>query len=156
LASAFGIDGPGWLDHQGMALACDIGAYAWKWMPFWTVIFICGRMMIAQDIYDAAEIDGASGLRRFFHVTFPLLANLYLICTLLFVLWTLGDFITVDLVSTGGPALSTEVLATLGFRYAFEMAKPALGVAAMMSTLPIVIPIMIVLIRRLQTREVPQ
>jgi multiple sugar transport system permease protein len=111
-------------------------------------------MRIPQDIYDSAEIDGATGSRRFVHVTFPLLANLYLLCTLLSALWTVGDFTTVYLVSGGGPAGSTEVLATLGFRYAFDFAKPALGVAAVVSALPVLIPIVIVLIRKLQTSEV--
>jgi multiple sugar transport system permease protein len=38
-------------------------------MPFWTVILLAGRMAIPQELYDAAEVDGASGLRRFVHVT---------------------------------------------------------------------------------------
>jgi multiple sugar transport system permease protein len=50
--------------------------------------------------------------------------------------------------------LSTEVLATLGFHYAFVAAKPALGVAAVMSAVPVLIPIAIVLMRKLQTSEV--
>jgi len=118
------------------------------------VIFLAARMRIPRDIYDAAEVDGATGSRRFVHVTFPLLANLYLICTLLSTLWTLADFTSVYLVSGGGPASSTEVLATLGFHYAFDAAKPALGVAAVMSAVPVLIPIVIVLMRRLQTSEV--
>ena len=73
-------------------------------MPFWTLIFLAGRMAIPQDIYDAAEIDGATGLRRLVHVTFPLLANVYLICTLLSTIWTIGDFPTVYFVSSGAPA----------------------------------------------------
>lgn len=93
-------------------------------------------------------------MRRFIHVTFPLLANLYLICTLLSTLWALGDFTTAYLVSGGAPALSSDVLATLGFRYAFDTARPALGVAAVMTSLPLLIPIVIVLMRRLQIREV--
>jgi multiple sugar transport system permease protein len=154
LSALFGIDGPDWLNYRWLALGSDIVAYTWKWMPFWTVIFLAGRATIPRDIYEAAEIDGATGFRRFVHVTFPLLANLYLICTLLSTLWTLGDFTTVYLVSGGGPALSSEVLATLGFRYAFDIGNPALGVAAVMSALPVLIPIMIVLMRRLQTSEV--
>src|SRR5260370_1422895 len=106
-------------------------------MPFWTVIFLAGRMTIPPDIYDAAEVDGATGVRRFVHVTFPLLANLYFICMLLSTLWTVGDFTTVYLVSGGGPHHSTDVLATLGFGYAFDAGKPALGVAAVLSALPV-------------------
>jgi multiple sugar transport system permease protein len=154
LAVMFGIDGPRWFSNRALALGVDIAAYIWKWLPFWTVIFLAGRLMIARDIYDAAAVDGVTGWRRFLHVTFPLLANLYLVCTLLSALWALGDFTTVYLVSAGGPALSTEVLATLGFRYAFDVGKPELGVAAVLSALPVLIPIVIVLMRRVQTSEV--
>jgi multiple sugar transport system permease protein len=123
-------------------------------MPFWTIIFLAARMKIPRDIYDSAEVDGATGIGSFVHVTFPLLANLYLLCTLLSTLWTVGDFTTVYLVSGGGPAGLTDVLATLGFHYAFDTARPALGVAAALSALPVLIPIAIVLMRRLQTNEV--
>jgi multiple sugar transport system permease protein len=154
LSVLFGIDGPLWFNHRWLGLGADIVSYIWKWMPFWTLIFLAGRMAIPQEIYDAAAVDGATGSRRFVHVTFPLLANLFLVCTLLSTLWTIGDFTTVYFVSGGGPALSTEVLATLGFHYAFDAGKPALGVAAMMSALPVLIPIAITLMRKLQTREV--
>jgi len=154
LSALFGIDGPIWFNHRGLAFGWNVAVYIWKWLPFWTVIFIAARMTIPRDVYDAAEVDGATGVRRFVHVTFPLLANLYLICTLVSTLWMLGDFTTVYLVSGGAPALSTEVLATLGYHYAFETAKPALGIAAVMSALPVLIPVAIVLMRRLQTNEV--
>ena len=153
LAALFGIDGPIWFNNRWLGLGSNIVAYIWKWLPFWTLIFLAARMTIPSVIYDAAVVDGATGLRSFIHVTFPLLANLYLLCTLLSTLWTLGEFTTVYLVSGGGPAGSTEVLATLGFRYAFDASKPALGVAAVMSALPVLIPIVILLMRRLQTSE---
>ncbi len=138
-----------------LAIGANIAAYTWKWMPFWTVIFFAARATIPrEDLRDAAAVDGATGLRRFVHVTFPLLANLYLLCTLLSTLWMLGDFTTVYLVSSGAPGDSTEVLATLGFRYSFDVARPALGVAVVMSALPLLIPLVILLMRRLQASEV--
>ena len=154
LSALLGIEGPNWFNNRWLGLGSNIVAYIWKWMPFWTVIFLAARIRIPRDIYDAAEVDGATGSRRFVHITFPLLTNLYLICTLLSTLWTLGEFTTVYLVSGGGPAGSTEVLATLGFHYAFDAAKPALGVAAVMSAVPVLIPVVIILMRRLQTSEV--
>jgi multiple sugar transport system permease protein len=153
LSALFGIDGPLWFNDRWLALGSNIVSYVWKWMPFWTLIFIAGRMTIPQDIYDAAEVDGATGARRFVNVTFPMLANLYLICTLLSTLWTIGEFTTVYFVSVGGPVGSTEVLTTLGFHYAFDSAKPALGVAAVMSALPVLIPVVIALMRRVQVSE---
>jgi multiple sugar transport system permease protein len=151
----FNIDGPGWVEtSRWLALGSVIASHIWKWMPFWTVILLAGRMAIAQELYEAAAVDGATGLRRFVHVTFPLLANLYLVCTLLSTLFTLGDFNSVYFVSGGGPALSTHVLATLGIRDAFEIARPELGVAAVMSALPLMIPLVILLMRKLHTTEV--
>jgi multiple sugar transport system permease protein len=154
LSALFGINGPVWFNDRWLALGSNIVVYIWKWMPFWTIIFLAARMKIPRDIYDSAEVDGATGIRCFVHVTFPLMANLYLLCTLLSTLWTVGDFTTVYLVSGGGPAGLTDVLATLGFHYAFDTARPALGVAAALSALPVLIPIAIVLMRRLQISEV--
>jgi multiple sugar transport system permease protein len=154
LFELFGIEGPVWFNDRWLGLGCDIAAYIWKWMPFWTLIFLAARLTIPRAIYDAAEVDGATGMCRFVHVTFPLLANLYLICTLLSVLWTLGDFTTVYLVSNGGPAGLTNVLATLGYHYAFNFGRPALGVAAVITALPVLIPIAVILMRRFHTSGV--
>ena len=154
LSALFGIQGPLWFNDRRLALGSNVVAYIWKWLPFWTLTFFAARTAIPQEIYEAAEVDGASGCRRFAHVIFPLLGNLYLACTLLSTLWTIGDFTTVDLVSGGAPAYSTDVLATLGFHYAFEAAQPSLGVAAVMSALPVLIPIALILMRTLRTREV--
>jgi multiple sugar transport system permease protein len=152
----FGIDGPGWVEtSRWLALGSVMASHIWKYMPFWTLILLAGRMAISQELYEAAAVDGATGVRRFVHVTFPLLANLYLVCTLLSTIFTLGDFNTVFFVSGGGPALSTHVLATLGIRDAFDIAKPELGVAAVMSALPLVIPLVILLMRKLRTTAVP-
>lgn len=150
LRELFGVEGPIWFNDRWLALGCNIIAYVWKWMPFWTVVFVAGRMAIPQEIYEAAAVDGATGARRFLHVVFPILANLYLVCTLLATLWTVGDFNTTYLVSIGAPARSSEVLATLGFHYAFDAAQPALGIAATMSALPLLVPVALVLMRRLQ------
>ena len=150
----FGIDGPIWLNSHWLGLGSNIASYIWKNMPFWTVIFLAGRMAIPQELYEAADVDGATGLRRFRYVTIPLLANLYFVSTLLSTIWSLGDFNAVYFVSGGGPAMSTEVLATLGIRYAFTLADPRLGVAAVMAALPLLIPIVIVLMRKLRTTEV--
>jgi multiple sugar transport system permease protein len=153
LEALFGIDGPIWFNSYWLALSANILAYIWKWMPFWTLVFLAGRMAIPQDIYEAAAVDGATGLRRFTFVTFPLLANLYLISTLLATLWTAGDFTTAYFVSSGAPALQTDMLATFGFRAAFDHGDPALGIAAVMVTLPLLIPMAILLMRRVQATD---
>jgi multiple sugar transport system permease protein len=144
-----GGDGPLFLVSRSLAMASNIIAYIWKWLPFWTLIFLGARMAIPREIYEAAAIDGATVVQQTVYVTFPLMANVYLAATLLSTLWTLGDFSTVHFVSAGAPARTTEVLATYGFHEAFSAGRPALGAAAMMSALPLVIPIVILLMRRL-------
>ncbi|MGE0224246.1 MAG: carbohydrate ABC transporter permease [Acetobacteraceae bacterium] len=150
----FQVDGPPWLDNANLALSCVIYAHIWKWLPFWTIIFLAGRMAIPRDLYEAAEVDGASSFSRFIHITFPLLAGLYLVCTLLSTIWALGDFNSVRFISGGGPALSTHVLATLGIRNAFELGNPSLGMVAVLSALPLLIPLVILLMRQLRKGEV--
>lgn len=154
LMAAFGIAGPSWFEHGWLALACDIVSDVWKWMPLWTLILLGGRMAIPPDLYEAAAIDGASLYRRFVHVTLPLVANLYLISTLIATIWAFGDYTPVLFVSGGGPAFSSNVLATLGFRYALDFADPQLGVAAGLSALPLLIPVVILLMRRLRKSQV--
>jgi multiple sugar transport system permease protein len=150
----FGIEGPSWLNTRWLALGTAICAHIWKWLPFWTVILLAGRMSIPHEISDAAKVDGATGMRSFIYITFPLLANLYLVLTLLATIFLLGDFNTVTFVTGGGPANSTHVLATLGIRDAYDMGHPELGVAAVLSALPLMIPLVIILMRKLRTTEV--
>jgi multiple sugar transport system permease protein len=153
LYELFGFDGPTYLNEHWTGLASNIGAYIWKTLPFWTVILLAGRMAVPQELYEAAAVDGASRMHKFAHVTLPLMANLYLVCVLLDMVFALGDFNSTYFVSGGGPAMSTEVLATLGIRYAFTVALPRLGVACVMSALPVLIPLVIILMRRLRPTE---
>ena len=150
----FGIDGPVYLNDHWTGLASNIGAYILKTMPFWTIILLAGRMAVPTELYEAAAVDGANGLRRFAHVTLPLMVNLYVVCTLLDTIFALGDFNSTYFVSGGGPAMSTEVLATLGIRYAFTTALPRLGVATVMTALPLLIPLVFILMRKLRSNEV--
>lgn len=149
-----GHDGPLFLTHEWVAMSANILAYIWKWMPFWTLVFIAARLAIPREIYEAAAIDGAHGITGLIYVTFPLLANVYLVSTLLSTVWTIGDFPTVYFVTSGAPSMSTNVLATYGYHEAYDFGFPNLGVAAMMSALPVIIPCVIILMRRVRATGV--
>jgi multiple sugar transport system permease protein len=154
IRALFGIEGPFWFNHGSLALLCDVVADVWKWMPLWTLIFLGGRMAIPQDLYDAADVDGASPYQRFAYVTAPLLASLYVVNTLIAAIWAFGDYSPVLFISGGTPAFESEIVSTLGFHYALDFANPPLGVAAGLSVLPLLIPVVILLMRRLKTVEV--
>ena len=150
----FHVNAPDWLTSRWTSLGSAMLAHIWKFLPFWTIILLAGRMAIPSEIKDAAKVDGATGFRSFVHVSFPLLANLYLICTLLSTIFSLGDFTSVYFVTGGGPADSTHVLATLGIRYAFDLAQPRLGVAAVLTALPLLIPLVVILMHKFRTSQV--
>jgi multiple sugar transport system permease protein len=152
LWSLFGIEGPWWLVKPDLALGSVVFVHIWKYLPFWTLILLAGRMAIPTDLYEAARIDGASPWQQFWYVTWPQLKNLYITSLLLSTIWSLGDFNSVYLLTGGGPADKTHVLATLGIRYAFNLQQLGTGVATVMTALPVLVPLVILLLRRLGRR----
>src|SRR3569832_2095460 len=87
-----GDDGPNWLNDPAVALAMAIGVHIWKSLQFWTLILLTGRLAISHDLFEAAEVDGANFWQKFRFITWPSMQALYLTCTLLSMIWTLGDF----------------------------------------------------------------
>src|SRR2546427_797610 len=66
-----GEDGPNWLNDPAVALSMAIGVHIWKSLPFWTLILMTGRLAISHDLYEAAEVDGASWSQKFRYITWP-------------------------------------------------------------------------------------
>lgn len=145
---------PTWLNRPGSAMASVLVVHIWKWLPFWTLILMAGRLAIPTSLYEAADVDGASAWQKFRWVTFPQIKNLYITSTLLSSIWTLGDFNSVYLLTGGGPADRTHVLATLGVRYGFNLGDLPMGVAAVMTAMPLVLPGVVVLVRRLNAPRI--
>ncbi len=143
-----GDDGPNWLNDPRLGLTLAIGVHIWKSLPFWTLILLAGRLSISTDLYEAASVDGATGWQKFKHVTWPSMRALYVTCTILSMIWTLGDFNSVYLLTGGGPADLTHVLATLGIRY-LRLDQVDLSMAAVVCAMPFVLPLVYVLMGRL-------
>ena len=137
-----------WLVRYETAIGSAMAFHIWKYTPLWTLIFLAGRKGIPAELYEAAAIDGASAWQNFRYVTYPMLARLHGICTLLSTVWTMGDFVIIWLLTGGGPADSTHVLATLAYRYAFQMARVGQGVAVFTSALPLTLLLILILLRR--------
>ena len=148
----FGIDGPGWLTEPTLAFASSVLVHIWKSLPFWTLILITGRLAIPTELYEAASVDGASRWQQFRFITWPALATLYLTSTMLSMVWTLGDFNSVYLLTGGGPGDQTHVLATLGIRY-LRIDQLDLAMASIVMAMPLVLPLVIFMVRRLAAGE---
>lgn len=141
-------DGPNWLNDPWIALSMAIGVHIWKSLPFWTLILIAGRLAIPADLYEAASVDGATKLQKFRFVTWPSVRTLYLTCTILSMIWTLGDFNSVYLMTGGGPADLTHVLATLGIRY-LRLDQVDMSMASIVCALPFMLPLVYFMMKRL-------
>ncbi len=143
-----GLDGPNWLNDPTLALTFSMLMHIWKSLPFWTLILLAGRMAIPAEQYEAASVDGATRWQKFRFITWPAMAGLYLTSTLLSMIWTLGDFNSVYLLTGGGPADLTHVLATLGIRY-LRLDQLDLAMASIVVALPLVLPLVYVMMKRL-------
>ncbi len=143
-----GLDGPNWLNDPTLALTFSMLMHIWKSLPFWTLILIAGRLAIPTEQYEAASVDGATRWQKFRFITWPSMKGLYLTSTILSMIWTLGDFNSVYLLTGGGPADLTHVLATLGIRY-LRLDQIELAMASIVVALPFVLPLVYVMMKRL-------
>jgi multiple sugar transport system permease protein len=143
-----GLDGPNWLNNPILAFSLSMLMHIWKSLPFWTLIFVAGRLAIPAEQYEAASVDGASRWQKFRYITWPSMAGLYFTSTILSMIWTLGDFNSVYLLTGGGPADQTHVLATLGIRY-LRLDQIDLAMASIVVALPLVLPLVYVMMKRL-------
>jgi multiple sugar transport system permease protein len=143
-----GLDGPNWLNDPTLALSFSMLMHIWKSLPFWTLILIAGRLAIPSEQYEAASVDGATRWQKFRFITWPSMRGLYLTSTILSMIWTLGDFNSVYLLTGGGPADLTHVLATLGIRY-LRLDQVELAMASIVVALPLVLPLVYVMMKRL-------
>jgi multiple sugar transport system permease protein len=139
-----------WLASRWMAIGALIVFHIWKYLPFWTVIFLAARRGIPRELYEAAAIDGADGLQNFRYITFPMLKGIYLICSLLSMVFTMGDFTNVWLLTGGAPGDSTHVLATLAYRYTFMLGRIEWGVGVFATALPVTLLFIFVLIKKIR------
>jgi len=112
------------------------------------LILIAGRLAIPREQYEAAAVDGASTWQKFKYVTWPSLRTLYLSSTILSMIWSLGDFNSVYLLTGGGPADLTHVLATLGIRY-IRLDQVDLAMATIVCAMPLVLPLVYFMMKNL-------
>ena len=139
-----------WLASRWTAISALIIFHIWKYLPFWTVIILAARRGIPRQLYEAGAIDGANPFQTFRYISFPLLAGIYLICSLLSMVFTMGDFTNVWLMTGGAPGDSTHVLATLAYRYTFRVGNLVWGVGVFATELPVTLLFIFILIKKIR------
>lgn len=121
-----------WLGDAKWSMFTVILISVWKNLGVNLIYWLAGLQSIPQDVYEAAEVDGATGFRKFIHITVPMLIPIGTIILLLNVVNSLKAFDLIKTMTNGGPFFATDVVSTYIYRYAFtsEMGLPQLGYAS--------------------------
>ncbi|MEK8131375.1 sugar ABC transporter permease [Paenibacillus filicis] len=153
LLSLVGIQGPVWLQDFFWAMPSIIAVSVWKDLGYVTVILLAGLQEISEDYYEAATIDGASGLQKFWSVTLPLLTPSLFFVLIISLINGFQLFDQVLIMTGGGPAGQTSTLVQQIYGNAFQSYK--MGFASAQSWLLFVIIFAVTIVQQqLQKRWV--
>lgn len=115
-------DPPGWLLSTTWALPAVMMVSIWKMSGYYMIIFLGGLQGISKQLYEAAEIDGAGRMKKFFNITLPLLSPTTFMVVILQIIGSFQVFDLISIMTEGGPGRSTNVLVYRiyqeGFKYA--------------------------------------
>ncbi|WP_330308884.1 MULTISPECIES: sugar ABC transporter permease [unclassified Streptomyces] len=131
LLGAVGLDGwrQDWLGSPQVALWSVIGVIVWQFAGYSMVIFLAGLQSVPKEIHEAAAIDGAGPVRRFWSVTRPLLAPALTINLMLSIIGGIKLFDQVYALTGGGPGHATDTLSTLIYKDAFTLGEFGYSIA---------------------------
>lgn len=124
-----GIPAQSWLSAPQTALGSIVVLNVWQQVGYFTVLAVAGLTQIPDTLYEAAKIDGANPLQRFFSITLPLLGNTLLFSSVIAVINAVQVFEPVALITQGGPVNATNVLTYHIRRVGIERAQGGLGSA---------------------------
>jgi raffinose/stachyose/melibiose transport system permease protein len=121
----------GWLGDPNVALYAVLAAAIWAEIGFVFVVFLAGLQGVSRDLLEAATIDGANAWQRFWNVTVPEMANVINVVTALLLIGGFNVFDIIFVMTGGGPANATEVIASYTYKQAFTQNR--VGYAATLS-----------------------
>ena len=131
-----------WLYQRDTALIAIIIVTAWRLFPAATLLILAGLQSISKELYDAAQVDGASPWQRFRFITMPNLRAVNFVVVVLMVIWTFKLFTIAFTLTAGGPGDATRVLSVYTYQEAFSSNR--VGRASALATLSVLISLALV------------
>lgn len=131
LLSPLGFGRIDWLTNSDTAMPAIIMVTVWRFAPYFMVVFLAGLLAIPDEYYEAAQIDGAGPLRRFWHITLPQLSPIVFFVIVVSGLLCARIFLMPFIITGGGPGNATRVLSMLVYETGFSYLK--MGRAAAIS-----------------------
>ncbi len=141
-----------WLSNPSLAMGCVIAVVVWAGTPFYAMSFLAGLQAIPKELYEAAEVDGASVFQQFFFITVPRLKTIFITTVMLSTIWTATNLQFVLVLTRGGPASRTEIFPHLAYQTALGARRLGMGAAISLVFFPVLV-ILIVLLTRRMLRE---
>ncbi|WBB69429.1 sugar ABC transporter permease [Micromonospora sp. WMMD812] len=120
LLDTIGVDGPNWLRGEGTAMLSVIVVQVFKNVGLNMVLFLAALQGVPAELYEAAEVDGASRMRQFWRITVPLISPTILLTSIITVVGSLQVFAQIAVLTQGGPGTSTTVLVYYLYQQAFQ------------------------------------
>ena len=132
---------------------CAIVVNTWRGMPFFAISLLAGLQTISPDLQEAASLDGANGWHRFWHVTWPLLKPVTLVVVVFSIIQTFSDFQLIYVLTGGGPANATHLLATYAYQIGVATGLLGEGAAVSLFMLPVLFIVVWLQLRYLRKLE---
>jgi multiple sugar transport system permease protein len=142
-----------WLGTPATAMFSVQLVNIWRGIPFFGISLLAGLQAIPQELYEAADIDGASAWSKFWNVTFPLLLPVTAVVTLFSIVQTFADFQIVYVLTRGGPVNSTHLFATLTHQTAILAGRLGEGAAVSLFMFPVLVIAVVLQLRYLQKED---
>ena len=137
VVSGLATTGPSWLGTPTMAMISIIMVNTWRGLPFFGISILAGLQTIPVELHESATIDGAGTWGRFLYVTLPSLLPVIFIVTTFSIVITFFDFQLVYVLTGGGPANSTHLMATYAYSLSMGAGQMGLGSAVALSMVPV-------------------
>ena len=137
-----------WLGSMPNAMIGIILVGAWKYFPFVVIAVLARLQTIPDHLYEAAKIDGAGPIARFWDVTLPQLRSVLVVIILLRAIWDFKEFDLIFLLTGGGPVTSTQTLALLVYQEAFALNNMGQAAAYSVGMMLVMLAFMLIYIRR--------
>jgi len=143
-----------WLGDKVLAKVSIILVNVWRILPLATVIVLAGLNSVPRDVIEQARVDRAGYFRRLFQVILPMISPILMIAILFTFIFTIADMIPIFILTRGGPANSTNTLASLAFFTGILGGNLGRGAAIALYLLPVLGGVSAVLLRLIRRSEV--
>jgi multiple sugar transport system permease protein len=139
-----------WLGDPTLALIACIMVNFWRGLPFFAMTIFAGLVAIPNELYEAADTDGATTWRKFWHITLPLLRPVLAVVILFSTIFTLADFNIVYVLTRGGPMNATHLFATYAFTVGILNHEISLGAAISLFLFPLLLCVVILQLKMIR------